>query len=127
MSKHEWLDYKNWAVIGASEKKDSYGMKITKRLLENGYNTIPVSRNYETVLGEKAYQRLTDFEGDIDVVDFVVNPSIGIRVLDDVIKKGVKKIILQPGTASDEIIRKAKDNDIEVLEGCVLVLLSWSK
>lgn len=127
MSKHEWLDYKNWAVIGASENEDSYGMKITKRLLDNGYNTIPIARKYETVLGEKAYQKLTDYEGPIDVVDFVVNPAIGIKVLDDVIEKGVKRIILQPGTVSDAVVQKAKDNGIEVLEGCVLVLLAWAK
>lgn len=125
MSKHAWLDEKKWAVIGASEKKGSYGMKITKRLLDNGYTTIPISRNYETVLGESAYQKLTDYEGDIDVVDFVVNPSIGIRVLDDVIEKGVKKIILQPGTVSEELVKKAEANGIEVLEACVLVLLAW--
>lgn len=126
MSRHEWLDYKNWAVIGASEKEGSYGKKITARLKSHGYTTIPVARKYETVLGEQAYQRLTDYDGEIDVVDFVVNPSIGINVLDDVIEKGIKRILLQPGTASDELIEKAKANGIEVMEGCILVLLSWA-
>lgn len=125
MSKHPWLSYKNWAVIGASEKPKSYGSKIPKRLSEEGYQVIPISRNYESVQGIKAYSRLSDYEGEIDVVDFVVNPTIGIRVLDDVIAKGVKKILLQPGTASEELIKKAEDHGIEVLESCVLVLLSW--
>lgn len=127
MSQHEWLGYKNWAVVGASEKDKSYGKKIFKKLVGRGYTTIPVSRNYETVLGEKAYSRITEYEGQIDVVDFVVNASIGIRVLDDVIEKGIKKIVLQPGTASDELIEKAKSNGIEVLEACVLVMLSWQE
>lgn len=126
MGKHEWLDYKNWAVIGASEKETSYGNKITKKLMQHGYNTVPVARGYETVNGAKAYESILDYEGDIDVADFVVNPSIGIKILDDVIAKGIKKIILQPGTASEALIEKAKANDIEVLEGCVLVLLAWN-
>ncbi|MCF8018684.1 CoA-binding protein [Petrocella atlantisensis] len=124
MSQHEWLEYKNWAVIGASEKNRSYGRKITQRLLDEGYNVIPVSRNYDTILGEKSYQKLTEYDGPIDVVDFVISPSIGIRILDDVIEKGIKKILLQPGSASAALIQKAKNHDIEVLESCVLVLLS---
>ena len=125
MSKHEWLEYKNWAVIGASQKTESYGSIISRRLQEDGYNVIPVSHKYETVHGMKAYGRLTDYEGQVDVVDFVVNPNIGIHVLDDVIAKGVKRILLQPGTASDAVIEKAKANGIEVLQSCVLVLLKW--
>jgi predicted CoA-binding protein len=124
MSQHEWLSYKNWAVVGASEKEKSYGKKITKKLIEKGYNVIPISRNYGTILGEKAYPRLIDFEGTVDVVDFVVDPTIGIRILDDVIEKGIKKIILQPGTSSPEILQKAENHGIEVLQSCVLVLLA---
>lgn len=126
MSQHTWLKYKRWAVIGASEKKRSYGYKITRKLLNSNYTTIPISKEYETILDEKVYSRLTDYEGKIDVVNFVVNPSIGIEVLDDVIEKGIKKIMLQPGTYSEEIVKKAEENGIEVLESCILVLLAWS-
>lgn len=125
MNQHEWLKLKNWAVIGASEKHTSYGHKITKKLMSHGFTTIPVAKGYEEVNGVKAYASLLDYDGEIDVVDFVVNPRIGLHVLDDVIKKGIKKIVLQPGTVSEAVIDKAKANNIEVLEGCVLVMLAW--
>ena len=66
-----------------------------------------------------------DYDGVIDVVDFVVNPKIGIKILDDVIAKGIKRILLQPGTADGALIAKAEANGIEVLQSCVLVLLAW--
>lgn len=125
MKRHEWLELKNWAVLGASTKEESYGRRITEKLAGEGYTVIPVSPKYPSVAGVTCVKSLTDYEGPVDVVDFVVNPTIGIELLDDVIAKGVKKILLQPGSESDALIEKAKAAGIEVLESCVLVLLSW--
>jgi len=125
MSQHKWLEYKHWAIVGASTKEESYGNKIIKRLLSAGYDAVPIANKHDVVEGLKAYKALSDYEGEIDVVNFVVNPQIGLGVLDDVIAKGVKRILLQPGTSSDALIAKAEAAGIEVLQSCVLVLLAW--
>jgi len=125
MGRHQWLDHRNWAVIGSSTREASYGHQITLRLQEEGYNVIPVSNKYKEVAGAKCYESILDYEGPVEVVDFVVNPHIGIQVLDEVIAKGVKKIMLQPGTASAALIEKAEAAGVEVLQSCVLVLLNW--
>jgi predicted CoA-binding protein len=122
---HPWLVYKNWAVIGASDKEERYGYKIMKKLIAHDYVTYPVSPKHKIIEGYKVYGKLTDIEGTIDVVDFVVNPKIGIKILDDCAKMNIKRIILQPGTASVELKAKAKALGIEAIEACVLVLLSW--
>lgn len=125
MNKHPWLELKNWAVLGASTKTNGYGHRITKALMDSGYHVIPLSPNHDEVEGLKCYKSILDYEGPIDVVDFVVNPMIGLHVLDAVIEKGVNKILLQPGTASEDLIAKAEANGIEVLQSCILVLLAW--
>ena len=125
MNKHPWLNEKNWAVLGASINPGSYGNKITEALIKADYNVIPVSPKYEEVAGVPAYRSLRDYHGQIDVVDFVVNPAIGIRLLDEIIEAGIKKILLQPGTSSAALVEKAQANGIEVLESCILVLLTW--
>lgn len=125
MNQHEWLTYKNWAVVGASTKVESYGNKIIKRLLNAGYHTTPIAVSHDEVEGIKAYKSLLEVEGEIDVVNFVVNPEIGLKVLDEVIAKGIKRLLLQPGTASEALIAKAEAEGIEVLQSCVLVLLAW--
>ena len=125
MEKHPWLAFKNWAVVGASGKSSSYGYKIVKALEKAEYNTLPVTPNYEDIDGSKTYACLSEIEEPIDVVNFVVNPSIGIKILDECILKGVKRIWLQPGTVSRELVNKAEDNGIEVIEACILVVLSW--
>lgn len=119
----DWLELKNWVVIGASEKKEGYGSKVFKRLKDAQYHVTPVSPNYDQVFGIKAYKNLQDVEGEIDVVTFVVRPEIGMKVLDACVEKGVKRITLQPGSANKELLAKAKSLDLEVLEACVLTLI----
>lgn len=125
MDKHPWLELKNWAVLGASTNTHGYGHRITKALIDKNYKVIPISPNHQEVEHLECYSSILDYEGPVDVVDFVVNPSIGLEVLDQVIEKGVKKILLQPGTASEALISKAQAHDIEVLQSCILVLLAW--
>ncbi len=122
---HIWLEYKNYAVIGASTKEESYGYKITKSLASRGYTVIPISNKYEEVAGLKCYRKVTDYEGNIDVAVFVVNPFIGRKVIHDVVEKGIKRVITQPGARSSEINRLASEHHIEVSESCILVMLSW--
>lgn len=124
MSHNSWLQQKNWAVVGASTNRERYGNRIVRKLHEHGFKTIPVSPKYDEVEGLKTYPSLLDIEGPIDVVNFVVNPSIGLKVLDECIQLGIKKIWLQPGTVSEALVSKAKENNIEVEEACILVALT---
>lgn len=125
MSVHPWLEEKHWAVIGASENVESYGHKIYKKLKAHDYVVYPVTPSYETVDGDKAYSSLLEIEGPIDVAEFVVNPRVGIKVLDACHQKGIKKVWLQPGTVSDELLEKAESLGIETLQACVLVVLGY--
>jgi len=119
----EMLDMENWAVVGASNKHHTYGYKLYKKLKDYEYNVYPVNPNCDSVDGDTTYYSLSDLERDIDVVNFVVNPDIGIEVLKECIDLGIKNIWLQPGTRSQEIHNLAKEKDINVVNSCVLVEL----
>lgn len=123
MSINPYLNEKNWAVVGASENELNFGCKVYKKLKAFDYNVYPVSPNYETVDGDKAYKSIKDIEGPVDVVAFVVNPRIGINILDECREKGYTKVWLQPGTASKALLEKAASLGIDVVESCVLVEL----
>jgi hypothetical protein len=82
-----------------------------------------VSPKYDEIDGVKTYKSLKDLPEKVDVVDFVVNPQIGMSVLDEVIEAGIENIFLQPGTRGPEIIQKAAENNINVVLSCVLVEL----
>ncbi|TCK98484.1 hypothetical protein EDC19_0906 [Natranaerovirga hydrolytica] len=126
MLEEKLLDqYKNWAVIGASTNPDKYGYKIYKKLKKHEYNVYGINPKNDTLEGDKLYQSLSELPEKVDVVNFVVNPKIGIEAVKECAKLGIKYIWLQPGAESDELIQLAQAEGIEVIQACVLVALSY--
>lgn len=123
-NKKDMLDKKVWAVIGASPSKDKFGYKIYKILKDNDYKVYPVNPGYEDINGDKCYKSIEDLPEVPDVIDFVVPPKISLLALDEAKEKGVKNVWFQPGTFNEGVIKKAKENDFNIVEDCVLVALS---
>jgi hypothetical protein len=121
--KEETIKMKNWAVVGATNKRRKFGYKIYQRLKENGYNVYPVNPNLDNINGDKCYDNLDEIDDRIDVVDLVVNPEIGIKIMEDIKKNNIKYVWLQPGARSAEIRRFTRDNDIDYINGCIYVEL----
>lgn len=123
-NKKDMLDKKVWAVIGASPSKDKFGYKIYKKLKDNDYKVYPVNPGYEDINGDKCYKSIEDLPEVPDVIDFVVPPRVSLGALDEAKEKGVKNVWFQPGTFNEGVIKKAKENDFNIVEDCVLVALS---
>jgi hypothetical protein len=120
----EMLDEKVWAVVGASNNKDKFGYKVFKRLLAEGYDVYPVNPNCEEVDGMKCYKSLSELPKLPGAVSLIVPPSIGVKVLEDASKLGIKKLWFQPGAESDEIVQKASELGLDIVyDNCVLVAL----
>ena len=106
---------KNWAVVGATDKKDKFGYKIYKRLKEYDYNVYPVNPSLDQIDGDKCYPNLNSIDAKIEVVDMVVNSSIGLEVMKDVKNKGIEYVWLQPGARSQKIREFAAKNNIKII------------
>lgn len=119
----EALARRCWAVVGASDDPSRFGHKIWHALRNHGYRVYPVNPKLDTVAGEKCYASVLDLPETPDVVDMVVNPKVGLEVMKDLAKLGVKTAWMQPGTRSDEIRDYATENGVELIEDCVLVQL----
>ncbi len=117
------LEKKKWAVIGARQDPATVGYKAFKLLEMRDYQVFPVNPNYDEIEGVKCYPSIADLPEVPEVVDMVVNPQIGIKVMKDIAKAGIKCVWLQPGTRSDEIREFAAENDIELIEDCILIRL----
>ncbi len=112
---------KNWAVVGAREDPATYGYKLWFVLKDRGFNVQPVHPRLKSIDGVEVFPSLKDLPDVPEVVDMVVNPSIGIKVMEEIKELGIKYVWMQPGTRSDEIRKFAQDNEIELIEDCVLV------
>lgn len=121
MEAQTMLKLKTWAVIGASNKEDGFGSKIYKVLKETGHTVYPITPNYAEVHGDKAYKSISELPEKVDVAEFIVNREIGLKIIKECAKAGIKNIWLQPGARSEEILAYATEHDMEVVQSCVLV------
>src|SRR5271157_6299404 len=79
---------KTIAVVGLSANAARPSHEVAEYLQRVGYRIIPVNPSEREVLGEKAYARLEDIPGKVDIVDIfrraedvgpVVESAIGIE------------------------------------------------
>lgn len=115
------LAMKKWAVVGANDDPAKFGHIIYETLKQRGYTVYPVNSRMETINGEKCYAHFADLPETPEVVDMVVNPRTGLKIMEEIRDAGIKYVWMQPGTRSDEIREFAKANGIELIEDCVLV------
>lgn len=117
----ETLRMKTWAVVGAHHDPARYGYRIFRVLMDRGYRVYPIHPQLKEIDGVEVYKSLQDLPETPDVVDMVVNPNKGIKVMEDIRDKGIRYVWMQPGTRSQEIRDFAGENGIELIEDCVLV------
>ncbi|HHX04110.1 MAG TPA: CoA-binding protein [Tissierellia bacterium] len=116
------LAHKKWVVLGASNNKDRFGYKILKRLHDVGYEVIPVSPNYDEIMGLPVVKNLGDLPEDDYVVDVVVNKDILRAEMEKNDFSKFKSIFLQPGTWDADLVKDLKKINPELIYNrCVLV------
>lgn len=122
---HKLLNFFNkkftYAVVGASNNEEKYGYKIFKTLLDSGFKVIPINPKEEKILGQKCYHKLEDYDEQIDVVDFVVPAGVTIRVLEDVVELGIRKVWFQPSSSDVKCERYCYKNNIKYLKDFCLM------
>lgn len=111
------------AVLGASKKPQRYSNKAVVLLKEHGHEVIPVNPIEETIEGLPVARTLADIEGGVDTLTVYVGPHHIGEVLSDIIALGPRRVILNPGTESEELKAALSDHHIPYLEACTLVLL----
>ncbi len=114
-------DY-TYALVGASENEEKYGYKVLKNLLDAGFIVLLVNLKGGQILGQKVYKSLDEIIQLIDVVIFVVPPSVTEKVIADVKKHDIKKVWLQPGSENLSVINFCSDNNIECYHSACIML-----
>ena len=117
----EFLNYKNWVVVGDVVNETKYAHRILKALKGSDFNTVGVKPGTDV---EGVYGSLEQVPYKIEVLDLCINPFKGIKIVEEALKLGIDKILIQPGAESEEIISFCENNAITAIEGCALVELS---
>ncbi len=123
MNPYEILsNHQRFAVVGMRPDHKTYAHKIYTLLKEKGKTVYGLNPKYDEIDGEKIYDDLNDLNEEIDVVVFLVNPKIGINMLEDMKKHQIPYLWMQPGTVDDDLKDKAEELDLNLIEACVLAV-----
>lgn len=111
------------AIIGASHKPQRYAYMAQQMLMDYSYRVFPVSGNGREILGVPGYQSIVDINQPIDTITLYLNPQRHQAIKQDILKVKPRRIIFNPGTESDELMREYQQEGIQTLEACTLVML----
>lgn len=112
---------KTVAVIGASANRGKFGNKAMRAFARQGYRVIPINPNEPEVEGQKTYASVLDFPEPIDMASVYVQPSVGVGIMDDLAKKGVAEIWLNPGADGQAVLDRAHQLGLNVIVACSIM------
>ena len=114
---------KTVAVIGASSKRHKFGNKALRAYLSQGYRVFAINPNEEQVEGIKTYASVLDVPEPIDMATVYVPGHIGVRVMEDIAKKGIPEVWLNPGADDDEVVERAKALGVRIIQACSIMAI----
>ena len=115
------LKKKVWAVVGNHGKNPVVG-QLTERLRSHGKEVFRVNPYNKPPAEFSSLKDLPDPES-VECVDLVVNPTMGMDVVEQMAALGIRNLFVQPGAGSQELSSRCEELGIAVHEGCVLVEL----
>jgi hypothetical protein len=111
------------AIIGASNDRHKFGNRALRAFRQQGYTVIPINTHEREVEGLQAYASVLDVPGSIDIASFYVPPDVGERIIDEVAKKQIPEVWLNPGSESDRLIARARALSIQPIVACSIVAI----
>jgi len=117
---------KKTLVLGASDNPSRYSYLAVQRLRKNNHPVVAIgARN--TIVGDvKIENGKRPFE-DIDTVTLYINPFNQKEYYDYILSLKPKRIIFNPGAENEELAGLAKENNIQPVEACTLVMLATNQ
>jgi predicted CoA-binding protein len=114
---------KTVAVIGASASRRKFGNRAVRAFIQNGYTVVPINPHEQQIEGLKAYASVLDVPGTIDMASFYVPPEIGEHVIEEVARKGIAEVWLNPGAESDALVERARALAIKPIVACSIMAI----
>jgi predicted CoA-binding protein len=86
-----------------------------------GYTVVPINPHELEVDGLKTYKSVLDVPGPIDMATIYVPPEIGEQVIEEIARKKITEVWLNPGAESDALIARARALDIQPIVACSII------
>ena len=114
------------AVVGASSNRSKFGNKALRAYERQGYTVLAINPNEKEVEGHKTYASVLDVPGPIDMATIYVPPEIGVRVMEELAKKQIPEVWLNPGADGDDVVARARELGLKTIQACSIIAIGKS-
>src|ERR1041385_1852890 len=112
---------KTAAIIGASSNRAKWGNKAVRAFLQQGYAVYPINPNEPEVEGLKTFASIKEVPVRPDIVSVYIPPQRLVNILSDIAARGCDELFLNPGTESDEVLARAEELKLPVIQACSII------
>jgi predicted CoA-binding protein len=110
------------AIIGASADRRKFGNKAVRAFAAKGFRVFPINLSAGEIEGHRAYQSILDVPVErLNRASLYVPPQVGVQLLEEIARKGVDELWVNPGAESDELFAKAEKLGIPIVFACSIV------
>lgn len=118
----DFIQAKRFAIVGVSRSGKKFGNTIYTELKQRGYQVVAVHPSAEEINGVTCYPNLAAVSEQVDGVVVCVPPAQAAQVLRDAAAAGIRKVWLQQGSQSPEVLAVANELKLTPVTGkCILM------
>ena len=114
---------KTVAIIGASRNRRKFGNKALRAFEHKGYRVLAINPNEREVEGHRTFASVLDVPDQIDMATVYVPADVGVRVMDELAKKGIAEVWLNPGADDEDVVARAKKLGLNVVQACSIIAI----
>ena len=114
---------KTTLVLGASANPSRYSNLAINRLRSHNHPVVAIGKR-DGKVGDTTVETMTREIDGLDTITLYLNPGNQKQYYNYILGLHPKRIIFNPGTENDELATMAREQGIEPVEACTLVLLS---
>ena len=109
------------AVIGASSNRSKFGNKALRAFANQGFTVVPINPHESAVEGYKTFASVLDVPGPIDMATVYVPAEPGLRVVEELARKGVQEVWLNPGADDAPVVARARALGLNIVRACSII------
>ena len=113
-------------IVGASADRSRFSNKAVRAYLEEGFQVYPVHPKERMIEGLSVWPAVSAVPDPAALLLLYVRPEAGMAAVEQAAAKGVRRIFVNPGTESPELLRRIKELGLEPIEACAIRALGRS-
>ena len=114
------LRQRRWAVVGDVLNAAKPASRIVQRLQSEGRD-VALCNPRDKSGGCHPSLAAAQEAGPVEAVNLVIAPAVGVGVVEEMWRLGIRYLFVQPGADAERVLRRARGLGLVVETGCVLV------